>query len=55
MPQLNPNPWLFIFIMSWVIYLIILTPKVSNLKVLNEPMAQNMNMSVTQPWNWPWT
>nr|YP_009175976.1 ATP synthase F0 subunit 8 [Batrachoseps nigriventris]ALI30675.1 ATP synthase F0 subunit 8 [Batrachoseps nigriventris] len=55
MPQLNPGPWLFIFTVSWLIYLFILTPKTANLKVLNEPAAQNFNANTTQPWNWPWT
>nr|ABX46780.1 ATPase subunit 8 [Batrachoseps gabrieli] len=55
MPQLNPSPWLFIFIMSWMIYLIILIPKVGNLKMLNEPMTPDTSVSTTQPWNWPWT
>nr|YP_097197.1 ATP synthase F0 subunit 8 [Batrachoseps attenuatus]AAU20634.1 ATP synthase F0 subunit 8 [Batrachoseps attenuatus]ABX46731.1 ATPase subunit 8 [Batrachoseps attenuatus] len=55
MPQLNPSPWLSIFLMSWLIYLIILLPKVGNLKVLNKTTTQSSNTIETQPWNWPWT
>nr|ABX46745.1 ATPase subunit 8 [Batrachoseps diabolicus] len=55
MPQLNPGPWLFIFIMSWLVYLMILAPKVANLKMPNEPLTQNTHLNTTQPWNWPWT
>nr|ABX46766.1 ATPase subunit 8 [Batrachoseps campi] len=55
MPQLNPNPWLFFFIMSWLIYLTILMPKMNNLKTLNGPTIKNVSMNTTQHWNWPWT
>nr|YP_097106.1 ATP synthase F0 subunit 8 [Batrachoseps wrighti]AAU20543.1 ATP synthase F0 subunit 8 [Batrachoseps wrighti]ABX46738.1 ATPase subunit 8 [Batrachoseps wrighti] len=55
MPQLNPNPWLLFFIVSWLVYLTILTPKMNNLKMLNEPTMKNINMNMTQHWNWPWT
>nr|ADZ74279.1 ATP synthase F0 subunit 8 [Karsenia koreana]QEZ90715.1 ATP synthase F0 subunit 8 [Karsenia koreana] len=54
MPQLNPGPWFFIFMMSWLIYLIILMPKISSFKMFNEPMMQNIK-NKPQPWNWPWT
>nr|YP_097093.1 ATP synthase F0 subunit 8 [Pseudotriton ruber]AAU20530.1 ATP synthase F0 subunit 8 [Pseudotriton ruber] len=53
MPQLNPDPWFFIFFTSWFIYLIILMPKTSNLKMPKEPMTQN-NKNKTEPLTWPW-
>nr|WAK99304.1 ATP synthase F0 subunit 8 [Paramesotriton hongkongensis] len=55
MPQLNPAPWFTIFLMSWVIYLIILTAKINNFSFQNEPTPQNTKKEKTQPWNWPWT
>nr|YP_010034177.1 ATP synthase F0 subunit 8 [Paramesotriton aurantius]QOW83716.1 ATP synthase F0 subunit 8 [Paramesotriton aurantius]WAK99343.1 ATP synthase F0 subunit 8 [Paramesotriton aurantius] len=55
MPQLNPGPWFTIFLMSWIIYLVILTAKISNFNFQNEPTPQNTKKEKTQPWNWPWT
>nr|ADG22967.1 ATP synthase F0 subunit 8 [Hynobius chinensis] len=53
MPQLNPGPWFAIFLMSWVIFLLILAFKMSNFNNLNEPTSQN-NMKKPESWNWPW-
>nr|QCT09570.1 ATP synthase F0 subunit 8 [Cynops cyanurus cyanurus] len=55
MPQLNPGPWLSIFLTSWIIYLIILTAKINNFKFQNELSPKNTKKEKTQPWNWPWT
>nr|YP_010598568.1 ATP synthase F0 subunit 8 [Cynops orientalis]ASF62321.1 ATP synthase F0 subunit 8 [Cynops orientalis]WAK99395.1 ATP synthase F0 subunit 8 [Cynops orientalis] len=54
MPQLNPGPWFSIFLTSWIIYLTILTAKITNLKLQNEPTPQSTKKEKTQPWNWPW-
>nr|AAU20465.1 ATP synthase F0 subunit 8 [Speleomantes italicus] len=53
MPQLNPNPWFFIFLMSWLIFLIIFMSKTSNFKQPNQPM-QNISNNKPQSWSWPW-
>nr|ACU00382.1 ATP synthase F0 subunit 8 [Cryptobranchus alleganiensis] len=55
MPQLIPEPWFAIFIMSWTAYLLILMPKVNNLKSLNKPVFAESFKNKPQPWNWPWT
>nr|ACJ43717.1 ATP synthase F0 subunit 8 [Notophthalmus meridionalis]QCT81725.1 ATP synthase F0 subunit 8 [Notophthalmus meridionalis meridionalis]QCT81738.1 ATP synthase F0 subunit 8 [Notophthalmus meridionalis meridionalis]QCT81751.1 ATP synthase F0 subunit 8 [Notophthalmus meridionalis meridionalis]QCT81764.1 ATP synthase F0 subunit 8 [Notophthalmus meridionalis meridionalis] len=54
MPQLNPGPWLAIFLTSWTIYLIIMTAKVNGFKYQNDPTLQTSKKAKTQPWNWPW-
>nr|YP_097002.1 ATP synthase F0 subunit 8 [Stereochilus marginatus]AAU20426.1 ATP synthase F0 subunit 8 [Stereochilus marginatus] len=54
MPQLNPDPWFFIFTASWFIYLIILLPKTNSLKMPGEPETPQ-NKGKTEPLIWPWT
>nr|YP_003412048.1 ATP synthase F0 subunit 8 [Hynobius guabangshanensis]ADB78077.1 ATP synthase F0 subunit 8 [Hynobius guabangshanensis] len=54
MPQLNPGPWFAIFLMSWIVFLLILTFKMSNFNNLNEPTSQNKDMKKPESWNWPW-
>nr|YP_097145.1 ATP synthase F0 subunit 8 [Thorius n. sp. RLM-2004]AAU20582.1 ATP synthase F0 subunit 8 [Thorius n. sp. RLM-2004] len=53
MPQLNPAPWFFILLMSWLVYLM-MAPKTSNLKTLNELTIKN-DKNTASSWNWPWT
>nr|YP_007625202.1 ATP synthase F0 subunit 8 [Pseudohynobius puxiongensis]ACK38319.1 ATP synthase F0 subunit 8 [Pseudohynobius puxiongensis] len=53
MPQLNPGPWLAIFLMSWVVFLLILTFKISNFNSLNEPTLKNKKNKPESPY-WPW-
>nr|ACU00343.1 ATP synthase F0 subunit 8 [Dicamptodon aterrimus] len=55
MPQLNPAPWLIIFLMTWSIYLLILMFKSNNFKFHNEPIMQNTEKGKPESWNWPWT
>nr|YP_097080.1 ATP synthase F0 subunit 8 [Rhyacotriton variegatus]AAU20517.1 ATP synthase F0 subunit 8 [Rhyacotriton variegatus] len=54
MPQLNPNPWLTIFMVAWLMYLFLLMFKM-NLKMTNELMLQNINKFNNKSWYWPWT
>nr|YP_005296180.1 ATP synthase F0 subunit 8 [Caretta caretta]AFP52805.1 ATP synthase F0 subunit 8 [Caretta caretta]AFP52870.1 ATP synthase F0 subunit 8 [Caretta caretta]AJM70071.1 ATP synthase F0 subunit 8 [Caretta caretta]ATP84794.1 ATP synthase F0 subunit 8 [Caretta caretta]ATP84820.1 ATP synthase F0 subunit 8 [Caretta caretta] len=54
MPQLNPNPWLMILLSAWLIYTIILQPKISSYLPTNNPTNKN-NKTNTNPWTWPWT
>nr|QCS26461.1 ATP synthase F0 subunit 8 [Pachyhynobius shangchengensis] len=54
MPQLNPGPWYAIFLMSWLVFLLILTFKISKFNNLNEPMSHNTKKNKPESWSWPW-
>nr|YP_009685885.1 ATP synthase F0 subunit 8 [Aphyosemion cyanostictum]QDV92522.1 ATP synthase F0 subunit 8 [Aphyosemion cyanostictum] len=54
MPQLNPAPWFAILIFAWMVFLIILPPKVLAHKYPNDPQPQNINSLKTETWPWPW-
>nr|YP_010892935.1 ATP synthase F0 subunit 8 [Butis melanostigma]WJQ22770.1 ATP synthase F0 subunit 8 [Butis melanostigma] len=54
MPQLNPAPWLAIFVFSWLVFLTVLLPKVLDFIPPNSPSAQNTKTSEKGSWNWPW-
>nr|YP_008592610.1 ATP synthase F0 subunit 8 [Umbra pygmaea]YP_009178051.1 ATP synthase F0 subunit 8 [Umbra limi]AJW75342.1 ATP synthase F0 subunit 8 [Umbra limi]QWE36920.1 ATP synthase F0 subunit 8 [Umbra pygmaea]BAN81626.1 ATPase subunit 8 [Umbra pygmaea] len=54
MPQLNPAPWFTILLFSWLVFLIVIPPKVLNYTFTNEPSPQNTQKPKPQPWNWPW-
>nr|WNH37053.1 ATP synthase F0 subunit 8 [Herklotsichthys quadrimaculatus] len=54
MPQLNPSPWLAIFIFSWLIFLAFIPPKVMAHQFSNEPTALSAEKAKPQPWHWPW-
>nr|ABE96689.1 ATP synthase F0 subunit 8 [Lepidochelys olivacea]CAJ90457.1 ATPase subunit 8 [Lepidochelys olivacea] len=54
MPQLNPNPWLMILLSTWLIYIIILQPKISSYLTTNNPTNKNNKIN-KNPWTWPWT
>nr|NP_740157.1 ATP synthase F0 subunit 8 [Arcos sp. KU 149]BAC23778.1 ATPase subunit 8 [Arcos sp. KU 149] len=54
MPQLNPSPWLAIFIFSWLILLIIIPPKILAHLNPNEPSLQDSQQPKTSSWTWPW-
>nr|YP_010957424.1 ATP synthase F0 subunit 8 [Sudis atrox]WMY90738.1 ATP synthase F0 subunit 8 [Sudis atrox] len=54
MPQLNPNPWFAILVFSWLVFLIVLPPKVVNHVFPNDPAAQNVEKQAYAPWHWPW-
>nr|ACN11675.1 ATP synthase subunit 8 [Notarius lentiginosus] len=53
MPQLNPAPWLAIFVFSWFIFLTVIPPK-----VLSHTFTNNMTLSTkhpkSKPWDWLW-
>nr|ANH55810.1 ATP synthase F0 subunit 8 [Grandisonia alternans]ANH55847.1 ATP synthase F0 subunit 8 [Grandisonia alternans] len=53
MPQLNPNPWFLIMILSWAILMIITLPKTIKHKPTN-PISQLTLEKQTTTWNWPW-
>nr|ABD58891.1 ATP synthase F0 subunit 8 [Thalasseus eurygnatha] len=55
MPQLNPNPWFFIMLTSWMTFSLIIQPKLLSFTSTN-PTLNKMSMATkTTPWTWPWT
>nr|AYN73418.1 ATP synthase F0 subunit 8 [Bucco macrodactylus] len=55
MPQLNPNPWFFIMLISWTIFTLIIQPKLTTFTSTN-PLSDKAAPTIkTTPWLWPWT
>nr|YP_009000559.1 ATP synthase F0 subunit 8 [Hyperolius marmoratus]BAO42914.1 ATPase subunit 8 [Hyperolius marmoratus] len=54
MPQLIPDPWFYIFILIWLIFILILPSKINNYKMFNKLNSRTINMHKTT-WPWPWT
>nr|YP_009363463.1 ATPase subunit 8 [Merops viridis]AOS52800.1 ATPase subunit 8 [Merops viridis] len=55
MPQLNPNPWFLIMLTSWLIWLLILQPKLLSFTTHNPPINKPSTTLKTSSWPWPWT
>nr|YP_009040550.1 ATP synthase F0 subunit 8 [Aegithalos glaucogularis]AHJ11084.1 ATP synthase F0 subunit 8 [Aegithalos glaucogularis]AHJ11097.1 ATP synthase F0 subunit 8 [Aegithalos glaucogularis vinaceus] len=55
MPQLNPNPWFFIMIMTWLSFSLLIQPKLLTFLSTNPPSSKVPTTSSTTPWTWPWT
>nr|YP_009115543.1 ATP synthase F0 subunit 8 [Phoebastria nigripes]AID69860.1 ATP synthase F0 subunit 8 [Phoebastria nigripes] len=55
MPQLNPNPWFLIMLTSWMIFSLIIQPKLSSFTPTNSPSNKTSITTKTSPWHWPWT
>nr|AAM98615.1 ATPase subunit 8 [Tyrannus dominicensis]AAM98617.1 ATPase subunit 8 [Tyrannus dominicensis]AAM98619.1 ATPase subunit 8 [Tyrannus dominicensis]AAM98621.1 ATPase subunit 8 [Tyrannus dominicensis]AAM98623.1 ATPase subunit 8 [Tyrannus dominicensis] len=55
MPQLNPAPWFFILLISWLTFSFILQPKILLFTPTNPPSNKTLPITKTSPWNWPWT
>nr|YP_009373284.1 ATP synthase F0 subunit 8 [Corvus corax]API67819.1 ATP synthase F0 subunit 8 [Corvus corax]API67832.1 ATP synthase F0 subunit 8 [Corvus corax]API67844.1 ATP synthase F0 subunit 8 [Corvus corax]API67857.1 ATP synthase F0 subunit 8 [Corvus corax]API68013.1 ATP synthase F0 subunit 8 [Corvus corax] len=55
MPQLNPNPWFFIMLISWFTYSMIIQPKLLSFISMNPPLSKIQTTLTTSPWTWPWT
>nr|YP_009159508.1 ATP synthase F0 subunit 8 [Asio flammeus]AKQ20674.1 ATP synthase subunit 8 [Asio flammeus]QHI42610.1 ATP synthase F0 subunit 8 [Asio flammeus] len=55
MPQLNPAPWFFMMLTSWLMLTLIVQPKVSSFTHTNPPSYKTPTPSKTTPWTWPWT
>nr|AAV49559.1 ATPase subunit 8 [Ptilonorhynchus violaceus] len=55
MPQLNPSPWLFIMLTSWMTYSMIIQPKIMSFISTNPPSNKMQTITNTTPWDWPWT
>nr|YP_010957060.1 ATP synthase F0 subunit 8 [Naucrates ductor]WMY90322.1 ATP synthase F0 subunit 8 [Naucrates ductor] len=54
MPQLNPAPWFAILTFSWLVFLIVIPPKVTAHNFPNEPTPQSTEKPKATPWTWPW-
>nr|QWV61272.1 ATP synthase F0 subunit 8 [Collocalia affinis cyanoptila]QWV61285.1 ATP synthase F0 subunit 8 [Collocalia affinis cyanoptila]QWV61298.1 ATP synthase F0 subunit 8 [Collocalia affinis cyanoptila]QWV61311.1 ATP synthase F0 subunit 8 [Collocalia affinis cyanoptila] len=55
MPQLNPNPWFFIMLLSWSTFSLIIQPKLLSFTPTNSPSNKTTMHTKTTPWTWPWT
>nr|YP_006883750.1 ATP synthase F0 subunit 8 [Gnorimopsar chopi]AFS65695.1 ATP synthase F0 subunit 8 [Gnorimopsar chopi] len=55
MPQLNPNPWFFIMLTSWLTFSLIIQPKILTFVSMNPPSKKPPAAPSTTPWTWPWT
>nr|WDE79636.1 ATP synthase subunit 8 [Picoides villosus]WDE79637.1 ATP synthase subunit 8 [Picoides villosus]WDE79638.1 ATP synthase subunit 8 [Picoides villosus]WDE79639.1 ATP synthase subunit 8 [Picoides villosus]WDE79640.1 ATP synthase subunit 8 [Picoides villosus] len=55
MPQLNPNPWFFIMLLSWLTFSLIIQPKLLSFTHINSPTNKIQTPMETSPWPWPWT
>nr|YP_010890644.1 ATP synthase F0 subunit 8 [Amazona vinacea]WJK71625.1 ATP synthase F0 subunit 8 [Amazona vinacea] len=55
MPQLNPNPWFSIMIMSWLTFSLILQPKMLSFTPTNTPTNKAPTTTKNNPWIWPWS
>nr|AHI47573.1 ATP synthase subunit 8 [Cercotrichas signata]AHI47575.1 ATP synthase subunit 8 [Cercotrichas signata]AHI47577.1 ATP synthase subunit 8 [Cercotrichas signata]AHI47579.1 ATP synthase subunit 8 [Cercotrichas signata]AHI47581.1 ATP synthase subunit 8 [Cercotrichas signata] len=55
MPQLNPNPWFFIMITTWLTFSLIIQPKLLTFITMNPPSSKAPTAPKTTPWTWPWT
>nr|YP_010271994.1 ATP synthase F0 subunit 8 [Platycephalus cultellatus]UEX92609.1 ATP synthase F0 subunit 8 [Platycephalus cultellatus]UKB88257.1 ATP synthase F0 subunit 8 [Platycephalus cultellatus]WRI15791.1 ATP synthase F0 subunit 8 [Platycephalus cultellatus] len=54
MPQLNPGPWFVILLCSWLVFLIIIPPKVVAFLCPNDPTCNKLKAIPSFPWHWPW-
>nr|YP_010360235.1 ATP synthase F0 subunit 8 [Opsarius caudiocellatus]UNQ32319.1 ATP synthase F0 subunit 8 [Opsarius caudiocellatus] len=54
MPQLNPDPWFFTLVLSWVVFLTIIPTKVLAYIQPNEPALMDADSHKFGSWNWPW-
>lgn len=54
MPQLNPSPWFLILIFTWLVFLIIIPPKIIAHSFPNEASPQAANKAKKDSWTWLW-
>nr|QXU60181.1 ATP synthase F0 subunit 8 [Macrocephalon maleo] len=55
MPQLNPNPWFIIMVLTWLTFSLLIQPKLLSFTSANPPSSANQAAPKTNPWAWPWT
>nr|YP_009938684.1 ATP synthase F0 subunit 8 [Cynoglossus nanhaiensis]AWQ65111.1 ATP synthase subunit-8 [Cynoglossus nanhaiensis]QNV46917.1 ATP synthase F0 subunit 8 [Cynoglossus nanhaiensis] len=53
MPQLNPGPWMLIWLSSWVIFLFTIPPLMISFKPSNSPTKSQI-LNPLDSWHWPW-
>nr|WKB06514.1 ATP synthase F0 subunit 8 [Carapus mourlani]WNH23794.1 ATP synthase F0 subunit 8 [Carapus mourlani] len=54
MPQLTPDPWLMILILSWSTLLFMIPPKVLAYKYPAKPDSQKSHTLTALSWSLPW-
>nr|YP_002154534.1 ATP synthase F0 subunit 8 [Odontesthes sp. Odsp-001]BAG69237.1 ATPase subunit 8 [Odontesthes sp. Odsp-001] len=54
MPQLDPSPWFAILMFSWLVFAIVLPPKVLAHTFPNAVTSQSAVKPKTESWTWPW-
>nr|YP_010463166.1 ATP synthase F0 subunit 8 [Chaetodon auriga]UUJ37674.1 ATP synthase F0 subunit 8 [Chaetodon auriga]WNH17425.1 ATP synthase F0 subunit 8 [Chaetodon auriga] len=54
MPQLDPAPWFNILVFSWLVFLIIIPPKIMAHTFPNELNPQSTHKPKMSSWAWPW-
>uniref|UniRef100_A0A3G2LKP5 ATP synthase complex subunit 8 n=2 Tax=Pogoniulus bilineatus TaxID=91775 RepID=A0A3G2LKP5_9PICI len=54
MPQLNPNPWFYIMILSWLTFSLLIQPKLLKFIPTGIPSSKSPSTHKTTPWSWPW-
>nr|YP_009024534.1 ATP synthase F0 subunit 8 [Ciconia nigra]AAT72182.1 ATP synthase F0 subunit 8 [Ciconia nigra]AHH80553.1 ATPase subunit 8 [Ciconia nigra]AUW55345.1 ATP synthase F0 subunit 8 [Ciconia nigra]QGM79900.1 ATP synthase F0 subunit 8 [Ciconia nigra] len=54
MPQLNPSPWFSVMLLSWLILLLIIQPKLLSFTTTNQPSNTLPTTTKTTSWTWPW-
>nr|AZZ71603.1 ATP synthase F0 subunit 8 [Holbrookia lacerata]AZZ71668.1 ATP synthase F0 subunit 8 [Holbrookia lacerata] len=54
MPQLNPSPWFFILLMTWLMLMVAYMNKTLSLFYPNPPTNHQSKEKHLTPWTWPW-
>nr|QXU60116.1 ATP synthase F0 subunit 8 [Guttera pucherani] len=54
MPQLNPNPWFTILLLTWLSFSLLIQPKLLSFITTNPPLNKTLPTKPTS-WTWPWT
>nr|YP_009730916.1 ATP synthase F0 subunit 8 [Darevskia parvula]QBA55813.1 ATP synthase F0 subunit 8 [Darevskia parvula] len=52
MPQLNPNPWFLVFLLTWLTLIMLFTKTLNGNMYLSTP--HHSKQPNKYPWTWPW-
>nr|QXU59934.1 ATP synthase F0 subunit 8 [Centrocercus urophasianus] len=55
MPQLNPNPWFTIMLLTWFTFSLLIQPKLLSFTSTSNPTNKTTAATKPSPWVWPWT
>nr|ABY26849.1 ATP synthase subunit 8 [Nyctibius grandis] len=55
MPQLNPSPWFPMMLTSWLIFSLMIQPKLLTFTPTNVPTSTTPMTTKITSWTWPWT